>query len=143
MVGLGVRKGFLVAAKKKTKTTKKKALAKKKVARKPVAKKTKKAAPAKRASKKAKSARKPPMHEPVDHPELEDEGGENDEVFEIFRTYDRDASGSIDRSEFSRLLEALGMEIGDDELTIALSVVDANDSGKISWDEFKAWWASR
>lgn len=130
-----------MAAKKKKSSkapAKKKKSAARKVARKPAARKAKKAAPAKRTAKP-----KPPMHTPVDHPELDEGGGENDEVFEIFRTYDRDASGSIDRSELSRLLEALGMEISDDELTIALSVVDANDSGKISWDEFKAWWASR
>ncbi|MEW6430497.1 MAG: EF-hand domain-containing protein, partial [Myxococcota bacterium] len=87
----------------------------------------------------------PPMHTPVDHPELDDDdaSGERDEVFEIFRTYDRDASGSIDRAEFARLLEALGMEVGEEELAIALDVVDANHSGRISWDEFKAWWSSR
>lgn len=91
-----------------------------------------------------RSAAAPPMHTAVDHPELdEDVSDERDEVFEIFRTYDRDASGSIDRSEFARLLEALGMEVGEEELAIALDVVDANHSGRISWDEFKAWWSSR
>ncbi|GMU62910.1 MAG: hypothetical protein AMXMBFR34_46730 [Myxococcaceae bacterium] len=84
----------------------------------------------------------PPMHTSVAHPELEDAGDEHDEVFEIFRAYDRDASGSIDRGEFSRLLEALGMEISEEELAIALDVVDSNRSGRISWDEFKAWWSS-
>ncbi|MEW5743445.1 MAG: EF-hand domain-containing protein, partial [Myxococcota bacterium] len=85
----------------------------------------------------------PPMHAKVRHPELEDASEDSDEVFEIFRAYDRDASGSIDRSEFSRLLEALGMDVSEEELAIALDVVDANRSGRISWDEFKAWWASR
>lgn len=86
----------------------------------------------------------PPMHTPVSHPELDDDVSDGrDEVFEIFRTYDRDASGSIDRAEFARLLEALGMEVGEEELAVALDVVDANHSGRISWDEFKAWWSSR
>lgn len=84
------------------------------------------------------------MHTRVDHPELDDDvGTDSDEVFEIFRTYDRDASGSIDRGEFARLVEALGMEINEEELAVALDIVDANHSGRISWDEFKAWWASR
>jgi len=87
----------------------------------------------------------PPMHTKVNHPELDDvpDTDARDEVFEIFRTYDRDASGSIDRAEFARLLEALGMEVSEEELAIALDIVDANHSGRISWDEFKAWWSSR
>jgi Ca2+-binding EF-hand superfamily protein len=68
---------------------------------------------------------------------------EHDETFEIFKSFDRDGSGSIDRGELSRLLEALGQQPTEDELVIALSVIDANDSGRISWDEFKAWWSNR
>jgi hypothetical protein len=119
-----------MAAKKKkiAKKPVKKAVAKKKVA--PPAKKKRKGTP-----------RKPPMHVKVNHPELEDE--EHEETFEIFKAYDRDGSGSIDRGEFSRLLEALGQAPSEDELAVALDVVDANHSGKISWDEFKAWWSSR
>jgi Ca2+-binding EF-hand superfamily protein len=66
-----------------------------------------------------------------------------DEVVEIFQTYDRDRSGSIDSQEFARLLEALGQDLSDDELLIALDVVDTDASGRISWTEFKAWWVSR
>jgi hypothetical protein len=69
------------------------------------------------------------------------EGG--NEVLEIFRRYDRDNSGSIDREEFAGLLNALGADVSDVELNIGLSEVDANQSGKISWNEFKAWWLSR
>jgi Ca2+-binding EF-hand superfamily protein len=81
------------------------------------------------------------MHQTVSHPELDDEAHE--EVFEIFKAYDRDGSGSIDRGEFARLLEALGQNPSELELSIALDVVDANHSGRISWDEFKAWWSNR
>lgn len=122
-----------MAAKKKP-VTKKKSAVKKSV--KPAAKK----APV--ATKKRKGTpRNPPMHAKVNHPELEDD--EHEEVFEIFKVYDRDGSGSIDRGEFARLLEALGQSPGEMELNIALDVVDANHSGKISWDEFKAWWSNR
>jgi hypothetical protein len=68
---------------------------------------------------------------------------ERSEVREIFSTYDRDGSGSIDRAELSRLLEALGSSPSEEELAIALDVVDANRSGKVSWREFIAWWNSR
>lgn len=86
--------------------------------------------------------RAPPMHGKIDHPELDDEHGGN-EVFEIFKSFDRDGSGSIDRGELSRLLEALGQGIDEDELAIALDVIDTNGSGRISWAEFEAWWSAR
>ncbi len=111
------------------------------VAKKPAPKK--KSAP-KPAAKKAKGAtkRKPPMHAKTSHQELDD-GAQRDEVFEVFKSFDRDGSGSIDRNELSRLLEALGQEQPEEELAIALEVIDVNHSGRISWDEFKAWWSDR
>lgn len=87
--------------------------------------------------------RSPPMHGQVQNPEL-DEGREgNSETFEIFKRFDRDGSGSIDRAELSRLLEALGQPIDEDELAVALDVIDTNRSGRISWAEFEAWWSAR
>lgn len=81
------------------------------------------------------------MHATVSHPELDDT--EHEETFEIFKSFDRDGSGSIDAAELSRLLEALGQRPDEAELAVALDVIDANRSGRISWDEFKAWWSSR
>lgn len=129
-----------MAAKKKTSKAekRKKAVVK---AKKPVAKKAPVKKPAPKPTKKKGTPRNPPMHARVNHPELDDE--DHEEVFEIFKVYDRDGSGSIDRAEFTRLLEALGMTPGEEELSVALDVVDANHSGKISWDEFKAWWTNR
>lgn len=135
-----------MAAKKKTKKPAKKA-AKPVKARKAVKAKApaKRAAPAREAAPKPKkkkgTPRTPPMHAKLNHPELDD--ADHEEVFEIFKVYDRDGSGSIDRGEFARLLEALGMTPGEEELAIALDVVDSNHSGKISWQEFKAWWMDR
>jgi hypothetical protein len=127
-----------MATKKKAKKAKKPVVKSKK----PVAKKK---APARQSipkpKKKKGTPRSPPMHARVKHPELDDD--DHEEVLEIFKAYDRDGSGSIDRSEFSRLLEALGMAPGEEELSVALDVVDANHSGKISWEEFKAWWSNR
>ncbi len=102
------------------------------------AKKPAKAARAKPARAPARRAtRKPAAPAPVQALEPEDE------VVEIFRTFDRDGSGSIDSQEFARMLEALGQDLTDDELLIALDVVDTDASGRISWSEFKAWWVSR
>ena len=112
------------------------------VAKKPAPKKksapTKPARPVKKASK-----RNPPMHAKTSHQELDDDETERDEVFEVFKSFDRDGSGSIDRNELSRLLEALGQELPEEELAVALEVIDINHSGRISWDEFKAWWSAR
>lgn len=82
------------------------------------------------------------MHAPMAHPELDDGEIDHNEAFEIFRAYDRDNSGSIDRREFARLLEALGMAVTEDELAVAVDAVDQNHSGKISWTEFRAWWSA-
>jgi EF-hand domain pair len=119
-----------VAAKKKKKTPapKKKASLPKRAA-KARAKKPAQRAPARRDRRKAGPAKA--------------ESDEHAEVYEIFRTYDRDDSGSIDSQEFARLLDALGHDANDDELLIALDVVDTNASGRISWSEFRAWWVSR
>lgn len=103
----------------------------------------KKAAPKKRAPAKASTKRQPPMHASMSHPELFEGDAEHDETFEIFKSFDRDGSGSIDRAEFARLLEAFDQALSEDELAVALEVVDANHSGRISWDEFKAWWSAR
>ena len=117
---------------------------KKSPGKKAAVKKAKKVAPKKVAPKKrASSKRQPPMHAKVDHPELSDSETEHDETFEIFKSFDRDGSGSIDRMELARLLEALGQDLPEVELEVALEVIDSNHSGRISWDEFKAWWSAR
>jgi Ca2+-binding EF-hand superfamily protein len=132
--------GLAMATKKKT-PGKKAAVkkAKKAAPRKATAKKVKKVTPKKRAA----TSRQPPMHAKVSHLELSDSQTEHGETFEIFKSFDRDGSGSIDRMELARLLEALGQELPEVELEVALEVIDSNHSGRISWEEFKAWWSAR
>ncbi|GEN10126.1 EF-hand domain pair [Myxococcus fulvus] len=79
-----------------------------------------------------------PEHAAVD--ELTSSGNE---LLDIFQRYDRNRTGAIERAEFARLLEALGQDVTDEELEIALDIVDADRTGKISWMAFKAWWRSR
>ena len=70
---------------------------------------------------------------------------ENDpyaEVREIFDHYDRDKNGIIEAREFARICEALGMEMEEHELKVALLDVDRNRDEKIAWEEFLAWWKS-
>lgn len=131
------------AARKAVKPTKARKVTKVQSTREKASARASKRAPAKKPAGKraATPARRPPRHPTVRHAERDDAA--HDEVFEIFKTYDRDGSGSIDRGELARLLEALGQQPTDTELSIALDAVDANRSGKISWSEFKAWWSSR
>ena len=52
--------------------------------------------------------------------------------------------GTIDAGELSRLLEALdAAPSSDEELQVAVSALDVDQSGKISWSEFRSWWSSR
>lgn len=70
---------------------------------------------------------------------------ENDpyaEARELFNHYDGNHSGTIEAAEFSRICEALGMEMDDEQLRIGLSIVDADNDGRIGWDEFLSWWKS-
>jgi hypothetical protein len=132
-----------MAPKKKTKAPKKVVKKKPVTKQKPAAKKPAKPVSKPVSQKQAARKRNPPMHASVTHPELADDEEERDEVFEVFKSFDRDGSGSIDRAELARLLEALGQELPEVELEIALEVIDVNHSGRISWDEFKAWWSAR
>lgn len=122
-----------MAARKKQKPAKKPTPKKKPLAHKKAAAKKRPVATKKPASKKPRAAAAEP----------DETSPEYDEVFEIFSTYDRDHSGTIDSQELARLLEALGQDVSDDELLIALDVVDTDATGRISWSEFKAWWTSR
>ncbi|WP_426750500.1 EF-hand domain-containing protein [Myxococcus sp. Y35] len=148
----------------KKKTAAKKAPAKKATPKKVAAKK----APAKKAAAKKATARKKattkraarpatgsPLIEQVEttsagvqplaptHAPVDEFTSTGNEVLDIFQRYDRDRTGTIDRAEFARLLEALGQNISDEELEIAIDIVDTDRTGKISWNEFKAWWNSR
>lgn len=64
------------------------------------------------------------------------------ELQEIFDHYDRDKDGRIAAKELARICEALGMEMEEHELKVALLDVDRDADGKIAWEEFKAWWQS-
>lgn len=68
------------------------------------------------------------------------EGDPLAEVKEIFGHYDRNGSGTIEAKEFARILEALGMELEEHELKVAILDVDHDGDGKISWEEFSDWW---
>ena len=58
----------------------------------------------------------------------------------LFNRFDRDKNANIDQTEFVELLKALGAPLSPEELETAWGEVDNDQNGRISFDEFFAWW---
>jgi hypothetical protein len=58
----------------------------------------------------------------------------------VFAKYDLDRSGSIDAKELENVLKDLGVEVSDERVREAFSVLDKNGDGTISYEEFGQWW---
>ena len=54
----------------------------------------------------------------------------------VFRAFDADKSGSVNRAEFRRGLAHLGVAVADDEFERLLAIVDADGGGDIDYTEF-------
>lgn len=65
------------------------------------------------------------------------------ELRETFEYFDRDHNGTIDRDEFTQLLDALGAEMSAEEASIGFEIIDADGNGVIEFREFLDWWSSR
>ena len=63
-------------------------------------------------------------------------------VRSVFRNFDLDDSGAIDRYEFSRACERLSPTMSPEDIEDALSIIDADGDGDITYEEFKKWWNS-
>lgn len=64
------------------------------------------------------------------------------EIREIFAHFDKDKSHSIEAIELLAVLRALGDEPTAEELAMALEGLDTDHNGRISFDEFVAWWSN-
>ncbi|KAL7576739.1 hypothetical protein ACA910_005656 [Epithemia clementina (nom. ined.)] len=60
----------------------------------------------------------------------------------VFSTYDTDADGYIDASEFSALLMDLGVELDDRYTMKAFNSIDRDGDRLISFEDFSHWWSS-
>ena len=67
----------------------------------------------------------------------------NDPLRERFERVDNDGNGRIDESEFSQLLDALGLGFSDAQVRAAFTDIDSDSSGHIELEEFRVWWTSR
>lgn len=66
-----------------------------------------------------------------------------DELREIFEFFDTDENGVIDKSEFMKLMNALGAGLSEAECETGFSVIDGDANGSIEFEEFAAWWLDR
>eukprot|EP00949_MAST-11_sp_MAST-11-sp1_P005059 g5059.t1 len=67
---------------------------------------------------------------------------ERRDVENIFRKYDADRSGSIDKAEFAILLRDLCIPLRPAELERTMLLVDTDGSGTIEFDEFFFWYTT-
>lgn len=61
-----------------------------------------------------------------------------DKLWETFKVFDADGSGSISPEELKGIMESLGQNPRDDQLQEMIKEVDLDSSGTIDFDEFKA-----
>jgi calcium-binding protein CML len=62
------------------------------------------------------------------------------ELQEDFESADGDHDGYIDFGEFTVLLDDLGAEMSGMDLRIGFQEIDTDRNGRVSLDEFVAWW---
>ena len=61
-------------------------------------------------------------------------------AIELFKQYDKDGNGTIDREEFKELFKQFKQSNADDsQLDSALQALDTSGDGKISFPEFLTW----
>jgi hypothetical protein len=63
-----------------------------------------------------------------------------DGIETVFRSFDKDESGTIEINELSALSQELNHELSEQELQIAFNDIDVDQDGKISLEEFVNWW---
>ena len=57
-----------------------------------------------------------------------------------FNKYDKNGSGDIDSAELQAVLEDLGVDTSEERLNEAFDLLDKNQDGVISYEEFSKWW---
>jgi len=60
----------------------------------------------------------------------------------IFSKYDHNHDGSVDVAELRSICMEMGALLTEEELRIAVRVLDTDGNGKIEFEEFKRWWST-
>mmetsp|Transcript_6699 Transcript_6699/g.9800 ORF Transcript_6699/g.9800 Transcript_6699/m.9800 type:complete len:526 (-) Transcript_6699:82-1659(-) len=63
------------------------------------------------------------------------------EVQQTFNAFDTTGDGSISHEEFKSLMNTLGANVSDENVTKMLNALDTDGSGEVSREEFLAWYA--
>lgn len=66
----------------------------------------------------------------------------NEIMSKVFKSFDKDNSGFIDINELRDVSQELGRPLDAAELEECMKDLDVNKDGKISYEEFTAWWLS-
>ncbi len=67
---------------------------------------------------------------------------ENSLLKDLFASFDLDESNSIDRYEFSVLVQELGLPLSRPAIAMAFDKIDIDQSGHVSYEEFATWVSS-
>ncbi len=74
---------------------------------------------------------------------LREQSNDEEMMRRKFAEADRDGSGYIMPEELAVVCTALGTTLKKNELETAVFLLDKNDDGKISYEEFRSWWLER
>jgi calcium-binding protein CML len=58
----------------------------------------------------------------------------------VFEKYDEDSDGSITVANLKKMCMEMGTLLTDQELEMAVKVLDVDGNGTIEYNEFEAWW---
>ncbi len=66
-----------------------------------------------------------------------------EEIVTYFNNFDTKKSGSLDFSEFSELISAIGFNLNYAQLKEGFNKIDTDNNNEIDLDEFMAWWGDQ
>ncbi len=65
------------------------------------------------------------------------------ELAEKFKLFDHDQTGFLEADELTKFAASLGATMTEDELQVALLILDTNRDGKIAFNELSEWWRGK